>query len=124
MVEATSSSRVVTKMVAPFAALAHCSFPFNCFHFSWSSFHTSSRTSKYFIPCNTSSTFFQIASKLLSLDFCPVMHSMMDRSIVMVLKSSETQTQIVKSKCLHTLLSLKTCLANVVFPSPPMPTMG
>ncbi|WVZ10092.1 hypothetical protein V8G54_014622 [Vigna mungo] len=122
--EATSSSRVVTKTVAPFAALAHCNFPFNCFHFSWSSFHTSSRTSKYLIPYNTSSSFFRIASKLMRLELSLVMHSMMDCSIVMVLKSSETQTQIVKSKCLRTLLSLKTCLASVVLPSPPMPTMG
>ncbi|BAT99732.1 hypothetical protein VIGAN_10124400 [Vigna angularis var. angularis] len=123
MVEATSSSRVVTKTVAPFAPLANRNIPSKCFHFSWSSFHTSSRTSKYLLLCNTSSTFFRIVSKVWRLGFCPVAYSMMDCSIAFTLKSTETYTQIVKSKFSHTLWSWKTCLARVVLPSPPIPTM-
>ncbi|KAG5582646.1 hypothetical protein H5410_053273 [Solanum commersonii] len=102
-VDATSFIRVVTRMQFPLVVFIPFKVSKNSCHNVGSTRHKSSRTSKYFLPASSSRSFLTIIS---------------------LLWTSSRHNQTLFSKCFSICSSLKIILATVVFPKPPMPTMG
>uniref|UniRef100_J3MUX1 Uncharacterized protein n=1 Tax=Oryza brachyantha TaxID=4533 RepID=J3MUX1_ORYBR len=97
--DATRWLRVVTTIALP-GPPAECSNGLRSSHFCSSSFQTSSRTSRYLLRPTTSCRRPRNSSILSGkVQLSLVADSMMDFTIAVTLKSSDTQSHMSSSKC-------------------------
>ncbi|KAK9138317.1 hypothetical protein Sjap_008911 [Stephania japonica] len=128
-VDATLSSRVVTRTLLPVPAYLF-SGRISSFHLSLLSrslCQTSSNTSMSLFPFNSFSRRFCNSCLLEDSDIwlLGLTRFKIFNQTVLIAKSSETQIHILmEPNCFSTLESLYTNLARAVFPRPPRPTMA